>query len=280
MEYKNKIFNADCFEIMDKMIADNFKVDLILTSPPYNTDRSYIYNNSEWSFTNYNSRYDIYTENKTPEEYRKWCVELFNKIDLILNQNGVILWNVSYGNDCSVKDKLGFGVVWLVIADLIEKTNFCVADKIVWKKTSALPNNVSSNKLTRIVEDVFVFCRKNELNDFYCNKKIISHSKNGQAIYENVYNFVEAKNNDGSNEYNKATFSSEFVIKLLNIYAKENAVVYDPFMGTGTTAIGCKKLKLNYVGSELSKNQCEYAEKRLNFDNDISRCVEIKGGLF
>lgn len=276
MEYKNKIFNADCVEVMNNMIADNFKVDLILTSPPYNTGGK---STSIKLRENHQSRYDVYVDLKSCDEYRKWCVDLFNKFDNVLNQNGVVLWNVSYGNNHTF-DIMQNMVCFLVIADLIEKTEFCIADKIVWKKSNALPNNVSANKLTRIVEDVYVFCRKSELNDFNCNKKKIGVSVNGQNIYENVFNFIEAKNNDGSNKYNKATFSSEFVIKLLNIYAKENAVVYDPFMGTGTTAIGCKKLKLNYVGSELSKNQCEYAEKRLSFDNDISRCDEFKGGLF
>ena len=34
-------------------------------------------------------------------------------------------------------------------------------------------------------------------------------------------------------------------------------------MGSGTTAVACKELGLNYIGSEISKNQCEWAEKRL-----------------
>lgn len=40
-------------------------------------------------------------------------------------------------------------------------------------------------------------------------------------------------------------------------------VVYDSFMGTGTTAVAAKRLGLKYIGSEISKNQCDYAEKRI-----------------
>ena len=36
---KIKIFNEDCFSTMDKMIKHNQKVDVVLTSPPYNTGR-------------------------------------------------------------------------------------------------------------------------------------------------------------------------------------------------------------------------------------------------
>ena len=72
-------------------------------------------------------------------------------------------------------------------------------------------------------------------------KKITKQNNKGQNYYENVYNFIEAPNNDGSCNLNKATYSSELCEKLLNIYANQDSIVYDPFMGTGTTAIACAK---------------------------------------
>lgn len=52
--------------------------------------------------------------------------------------------------------------------------------------------------------------------------------------------------------------------QLLGIYCPSDGVVYDPFMGSGTTAAACKGLGIKYIGSELSKKQCEWAENRLN----------------
>ena len=43
----------------------------------------------------------------------------------------------------------------------------------------------------------------------------------------------------------------------------EGDIVYDPFMGSGTTAMSCKKLKRNYIGSEISKKYCDIAEQRI-----------------
>ena len=84
-------------------------------------------------------------------------------------------------------------------------------------------------------------------------------------MYENIYNFIEAKNNDGSCPFNKATFSSELCEKLLDIYAMyDDTVVYDPFMGTGTTAVACKRMGFKCIGSEISENQVEWANKRLD----------------
>jgi DNA modification methylase len=44
---------------------------------------------------------------------------------------------------------------------------------------------------------------------------------------------------------------------------ESNILVYDSFMGTGTTAIGCVRYGVNYIGSEISKEQCDVSNKRL-----------------
>ena len=90
-------------------------------------------------------------------------------------------------------------------------------------------------------EFVYVIVRKDEIKSFNANKEISSVRNNGQKMYKNYFNFIEAKNNDGSCSLNKATYSSELCEKLLEIYAQPNSIVYDSFMGTGTTAIACQK---------------------------------------
>lgn len=247
----NKIYNEDCIVTMSKMPKI---IDVVLTSPPYNTSRV---SNSERARKENEARYDIHLDNKTDSEYLDWSVDLFNGYDKILKQNGTVLYNISYSSENT-------DLIWKFVAEIINKTNFTTADTLIWKKNCAIPNNVSPNKLTRICEFVFVFARKTELDTFFMNKSVTSSNDKGQKYYENIFNFIDAKNNDGSNNLNKATFSTEFVRKLLNIYAPENAIIYDSFMGTGTTAEGCIIEKMNYIGSELSKEQCDYASKRLN----------------
>jgi DNA modification methylase len=254
-----KFLQGDCLKWMNKISTKGQVIDVVLTSPPYNTGRP---STSERSRGNHEGRYDIHMDTMTQDEYIDWTIRLFNEFDKILAKDGVILWNISYGSDGTV-NKEGIGLVWLVIADIIRKTNFVTADRIIWKKRSALPNNVSKNKLTRIVEDVFVFCRKDEYKTFQCNKEVSQVSKTGQTFYKNVYNFIEAPNNDGANKLNKATYSSELCEKLLTIYANDVNIVYDPFMGTGTTAVACKRLGINCFGSEISKDQVDFSYERL-----------------
>ena len=240
----NKIYNEDCMSTISKM--EDSSIDLVLTSPPYNIIRP---NSTDRG-------YDLYKDGMNNDEYSKWCCSIFDSMDRVLKKDGCIIWNMSYG--CENTECMP-----LTISEIIKNTNFTMADIIVWKKKSATPNNVSHNKLTRIVEFVYIFCRKSEFMTFKTNKKITKYRDSNQPIYENVFNFIEAPNNDCSTDLNKATFSSLFVGKLLKIYATDNCIVYDPFMGTGTTAIGCIKRNINYIGSELSKAQCEYAKKRI-----------------
>jgi len=246
----NKIHNEDCIKTMLKI--EQKSVNAIITSPPYNTSRK----GSSLNNASANIRYDDFNDCKSDNEYIDWTINIFNHYDLILKKNGVILYNISYSSENTY-------LMWLVISKIITDTNFIIADCIVWKKPTTSPNSCSSNKLTRICEYVFVICRKDEINTFQCNKEVSSERKTGQLAYKNYFNFIEAKNNDGSNEIHKATFSSELVRKLLRLYVKKKELVYDNFMGTGTTAVACILEDINYIGSEISKNYCEIANKRI-----------------
>jgi len=47
-------------------------------------------------------------------------------------------------------------------------------------------------------------------------------------------------------------------------WSNEGDLVYDPFMGSGTTAKMAILNQRNWIGSEISKEYCEIAEKRIN----------------
>lgn len=257
----NKIYNEDCFLTMTKMKDAKLSVDTILTSPFYNTNKkagsSRTLKNTTVKEGQYNYvRYDVHIDDMTNDEYCEYTVNLFNKFDEVLAEDGVVLYNLSYGSQNT-------DGMFRAVNDVIMETNFTLADTIIWKKSNAFPNSSSPNKLTRIVEYVFVFVRKSEFMTFNSNKEITSVRETGQRMYENITNFIDARNNDGACPYNKATYSSELCVKLLKIYAPNNSLVFDPFMGSGTTAVACKELGLSFIGSEISVNQCEWAEDRL-----------------
>lgn len=206
-----EIRNEDCFDTMKSMPP----VDIILTSPPYNTNKkagkTRVIGNTKVQEEQYQYvRYDAFVDNFTNEEYTDFTRKLFIAFDTVLKPNGCVLYNISYGAENT--DGM-FRAINAVICD----TPFTIADVIVWKKSNAFPNSTSPNRLTRIWEFVFVLCRKTEMKTFSMNKQVKSYRKTGQPAYENITNLIEAKNNDGACSLNKATFSSELCEKLLSL---------------------------------------------------------------
>lgn len=56
----------------------------------------------------------------------------------------------------------------------------------------------------------------------------------------------------------------EFIIRqLLILLTKENDIVLDPFIGSGTTAVACKKLGRNYIGFDINRQYCDDANEKL-----------------
>ena len=249
-KFENRIFNQKCEETMKQMKSEDFRVDIVLTSPPYNmTSRKGGYADT--------GRYDVYTDWMVEQEYIDWTVALFKQFDEILNEDRVVAYNFSY----SIENP---SLPYKLVSEIVEKTPFTLLDTIVWKKRSGLPFPANGKRLSRNWEFVFIFVRKDDIKTYENNRKVVSTSASGQNYYEVVYNMIEAPNNDGKCPYNQATYSSELCLGVLNIYAKPGWVVYDPFMGSGTTAIAClKRGDLTYVGSEISWNQCEFAKERI-----------------
>lgn len=70
------------------------------------------------------------------------------------------------------------------------------------------------------------------------------------------------------NTARNSTYSSDLVTQLIDMYAKPKGIVYDPFMGTGTTALACAMRGLKYIGSEISQDQVKFARKRVKAYRD------------
>jgi len=61
---------------------------------------------------------------------------------------------------------------------------------------------------------------------------------------------------------------SELFSSILKDYSGEDAVIFDPFLGSGTTAIACMNTNRNYIGIEISPEYCEIARKRVQEAKD------------
>lgn len=231
---------------MDKLISKKVKVNKVVTSPPYNIIRP---NSTDRG-------YDVYKDGMSNEEYIRWTLKIFKRFDKLIEKDGCILYNMSYGGENTI-------CMNLTVAEIIQKTDFTLADIIVWHKNQATPNNVSKNKLTRIVEFIYVFVKKDDFKTFETNKKVVGKRKTGQKTYENKFNYIKAKNNDKSTSINKATYSTDLMKQLFDFYVQENDIILDPFGGTGTTACASYENGNDCYSIELSEEQINYSKDRL-----------------
>ena len=70
--------------------------------------------------------------------------------------------------------------------------------------------------------------------------------------------------NCGKSKYGHPTEKPlEIIEKLILTASNEEGLIFDPFMGSGTTAAACKELNRNFIGCEIEAKYCEIAEKRL-----------------
>jgi DNA modification methylase len=255
---ENKIFNEDNIITMSN-ISDK-SISGIITSPPYNIS-------TRRKDTYYDNGYS-HLDGLSEEEYLKLRINEFKEFSRIIEDRGVICYNLSYHNENPI-------LPTLLMTRIHQETDLTLADMITWKKSTALPFQTSPTKLSRICEQIYIIVKKEHLHDFRANKRISKiNEKTGQKFYKNYVNLVEAKNNDSIKTKLKATYSEDLVTKLISIYFPEDSLIYDPFMGIGTTARACLKNKRKFIGSELCKDHYDtsikYIKNNLKLYENIS----------
>jgi site-specific DNA-methyltransferase (adenine-specific) len=235
----NKIYCEDNMLTMQKM-KDNF-VDIVVTSPPYNIGKNRINNENGKPIS---KSYKDYDDNLTHEEYflqsKLWIDELlrvtkyhvFWNIQEVTNNKGIIQFlHNEYKNN--IKEIF----IWA-------KTNpaSCIVDTMCGSGYEYIfcfsHDNPSSRK--------FNYCDFSNRNGDYVNNVIIKPSNSDQETSGHSFAFGD--------------WLPRFFIKH---FSKEGDIVYDPFMGTGTTAKAAHMYKRKWIGSEITQEYVNLANKRL-----------------
>ena len=85
--------------------------------------------------------------------------------------------------------------------------------------------------------------------------------------FNKYMNFVDEVTSDASKDADYFTESCEIIEE----HTTEDQVVYDPFMGSGTTAVGCMETNRKYIGNEIDKETFDLCNERLgtNYDSRL-----------
>jgi DNA modification methylase len=229
-EYKlNEIYNEDCYEAIKK-IPDK-SVDLIIIDPPYLIENTTAGGKSKLAKSIQFMNNEIYQNNLTESIDSSILKQLIR----IMKNINVYIW-------CNHKQ------IPMYIEYFVTKNN-CSFDIIIWNKTNAMP--LFSNKYLTDKEYCLYF-RKNG----YCNP---TNYEDAKTIFNDSININDKK------LYSHPTIKPiKIISKLIRNSSKENDIVADFFLGSGTTCVAAKELNRQYIGFEIDKQYYEIAKKRLN----------------
>ena len=93
------------------------------------------------------------------------------------------------------------------------------------------------------------------MGERFCNPK----GKNPGTVSD----FWDITTKGSSNEH-YAIYNDELIKKPILAGCPEGGLIYDPFMGTGSTAEASLRANRNFIGSEMSEKYIDIANKRLN----------------
>ena len=255
--YKDiNIYNEDCRDTMQRMKEEGVKVDLTVTSCPYDNLRSY-HNSCSWNF-------DIFKE----------VAQLLYDITA---DGGIVVWVVGDATINGSETGTSFKQALYFM-----ECGFKLHDTMLFEKnSSSFPAKRTGNRYTQIFEYMFVFSKgKPKTAHLICDKenkwknftnwgKNTNYNKNGELIQtndikpvpefsprNNIWKYTVGFNiNEGKHP---AVFPYQLAEDHILTWSNEGDLIFDPFTGSGTTASAALCNNRNFIGSEIDKTYFDF----------------------
>lgn len=225
----NKIYQSDALAFMREM--ESKSVDIIVTSPPYNlmgqySDKSQM----NQSFTEQRLE-GWYSDAMNETQYQEWQKQCLDEMNRICKSTIFYVHQVRYA--WGRKGEWYHPVHWL--------SNYTVWAEIIWNRG----NGISAAKRPTMADQRI----------YMINKPAVWNKPNCTSVWD----IPAVRNAD-----HVCPFPEELVERCLNMCSNEGDVVFDPFMGSGTTAVVAKKMGRSFIGCDLDEKWVDYTNKRLS----------------
>jgi len=236
----NKVYNESCLETLKRM--KDGSVDAIITSPPYNMNLR-IRNGKYCSrqiVKELSTKYSNFDDNLPIDEYYELHLNILKEL---LRVSDMVFYNIQIVTGSK-------RAIFKIIGELSDY----LKDIVIWDKGHGQPA-MAERVMNRRTELVLIFDKNNAISRQFdkCNFN--------RGTLDDLWLIKRGKK--VSSEHG-AVFPEELVYTILNNFTNEGDVIYDPFMGTGSTAVVSKKLKRNYIGSEISNEYMKVINERLS----------------
>ena len=266
MEIMTDLYLGDSKEQL-MLLPDN-SVDLIVTSPPYADQRKSTYGGIH------------------PDKYVEWFLPISEQLLRVLKPTGTFILNI--------KEKVVEGERSTYVMELIiemRKQGWFWTEEFIWHKKNSYPGkwpNRFRDSWERLLqfnkakhfnmyqEEVMVPMgdwAKTRLKNLSDTDKIRDNSKVGSGFGKNISNWVDRDKayptnvlhlaTECNNKNHSAAFPQELPEWFIKLFTKENDMVLDPFMGSGTTLSVANRMKRNSIGIEIVPEYYEMVRKEL-----------------
>lgn len=233
-DFRNSFVCGDCVEIMREFPDQS--VDLIVTSPPYNLRNSSGNGmkdgrGGKWSNAQLLKGYEKSDDCLPHEEYVAWQRSALGEMYRILKEDGAIFYNHK----------------WRVQNGLLQDRHdivdgFPVRQIIIWKRKGGI--NFNPGYFLPTYEVIYLIAKP---------KFRLASKANA---FGDIWEFGQELKNP-----HPAPFPLALIERIIS--STTAALVLDPFMGSGTTAVAAKGLGRDYIGIDISEKYCAMSRLRL-----------------
>jgi site-specific DNA-methyltransferase (adenine-specific) len=257
---------------MHNLKSEKLYVDVIVTSPPYNI----------------NKEYGSYNDNRERDEYLDWLCKIVVECKSILKDNGSFFLNIG--------TRPSDPMLPILLLDKL-RSQYKLQNTIHWIKSISFdPEDIGKNNELRENGNLSVGHFKPIVSDRYLSdlqEYIFHFTKTGEVKLDKLRIGVTYQDKTNIGRWKSATedrrdrgnvwfipyptiqeerpHPAVFPIKLpercIKLHGiKKDMLVYDPFMGIGSTALACIRLKINYLGTEIDPQYIKVAQERISED--------------
>jgi len=246
-KFLNKITNGNSLEILKKIPDKTF--DLVFADPPYNLQIGKKLKRPDDSKVNgVNDKWDQF---KNFNDYDNFCKLWLTESKRVLKDNGSIWVIGTYHNIF----RLGYH---------IQNMGFWILNDVIWRKNNPMPN-FRGTRFTN-AHETLIWASKNKKSKYTFNYQSLK-CLNDDLQMRSDWTLPICNGNERIKKNGKKVHSTQkpesLLYRILLASTNKGDFVFDPFLGTGTTAVVAKKLGRNYFGIEREKKYFKTAKQRL-----------------